>query len=72
MRDISMDRVYDYMFHLLVEYSELLDFKPKPPPLAQEVCIDSLLCFADARQREFLERSVASPSKNYPCTLPPI
>lgn len=51
--------------------SELLDFKPKPPPSAQEVCIDSLLCFADERQREFLERSVASPSQNYPCTLPP-
>ncbi|KAJ4749965.1 O-glucosyltransferase rumi-like protein (DUF821) [Rhynchospora pubera] len=71
MRDINIDRVYDYMFHLLVEYSELLDFKPKPPLSAQEVCMDSLLCFADAWQREFLEKSVASPSKNYPCTLPP-
>ncbi|KAJ3675361.1 hypothetical protein LUZ60_004403 [Juncus effusus] len=70
MRDINMDRVYDYMFHLILQYSELQDFKPTPPKTAQEVCVNSLLCIADARQREFLEKShVASPSKNYPCNL---
>ncbi|XP_020113732.1 O-glucosyltransferase rumi isoform X1 [Ananas comosus] len=71
MQDLDMDRVYDYMYHLIVEYSKLLDFKPTPPPSAQEVCVDSLLCVADEQQRQFLERSAASPSPTYPCTLPP-
>ncbi|XP_008791205.1 O-glucosyltransferase rumi homolog [Phoenix dactylifera] len=71
MEDLNMDRVYDYMYHLIVEYSKLQDFKPVPPSSAQEVCVESILCVADNKQSQFLERSYASPSSFFPCTLPP-
>ncbi|XP_020679085.1 protein O-glucosyltransferase 1 isoform X1 [Dendrobium catenatum] len=64
MEDLSMDRVYDYMFHLIMEYSKLLDFKPTPPPSALEVCM------ADEKQREILEKSSSLPSSTTACTLP--
>ncbi|KAM3691574.1 hypothetical protein ACJW31_08G024700 [Castanea mollissima] len=69
MESLSMDRVYDYMFHLITEYSKLQDFKPVPPSSAQEVCPESLLCLADEKQRQFLEKSTAFPSQAPPCTL---
>lgn len=69
MEEVSMDRVYDYMYHLIKEYAKLQKFKPSPPTSAQEVCMESLLCFADEKQRDFLERSTASPSSSLPCSL---
>ncbi|KAJ3675698.1 hypothetical protein LUZ60_004740 [Juncus effusus] len=71
MQDIKMDYVYDYMYHLLVEYSKLLDFKPTPPLTAHEVCDSALLCVASERERQFLERASASPSMKHPCVLTP-
>lgn len=65
-----MDRIYDYMYHLITEYSKLLDFKPTRPSSALEVCADSLLCFAaDEKQRDFMERSTTFPSSTPPCKL---
>ncbi|KAK0604851.1 hypothetical protein LWI29_020146 [Acer saccharum] len=69
MESLSMDRIYDYMFHLISEYSKLLDFKPSPPSSAQEVCSDSLLCLADPKSKKFLERSTTSASPTPPCKL---
>ncbi|KAL4320249.1 hypothetical protein GQ457_18G006160 [Hibiscus cannabinus] len=70
MESISMDRVYGYMFHLISEYAKLQDFKPVPPSSAQQVCEESLLCFADDRQKELLMKSaVAAVSSTPPCTL---
>lgn len=69
MESLSMDRVYDYMFHLVSEYSKLLDFKPVPPSTASEVCVHSMLCFANEKQRMYLNRSMAFPSQTPPCTL---
>uniref|UniRef100_A0A7N0TH08 Glycosyl transferase CAP10 domain-containing protein n=1 Tax=Kalanchoe fedtschenkoi TaxID=63787 RepID=A0A7N0TH08_KALFE len=71
METLTMDRVYDYMFHLLSEYSSLQDFKPAPPPSAFEVCESSLLCFANQIQTKFLKNSAASPSPNPPFKIPP-
>ncbi|KAK7289818.1 hypothetical protein RIF29_03780 [Crotalaria pallida] len=71
MESLSMDRIYDYMFHLISEYSKLLDFKPTPPSSALEICTDSVLCFADDKQRLFLKKSLAFPSKAPPCTIKP-
>ena len=71
MESLSMDRVYDYMFHLITEYSKLQDFKPVSPSSALEVCSESLLCFADEKQRQFLQKSTAFPSESPPCTLQP-
>ncbi|GMI94575.1 hypothetical protein like AT1G07220 [Hibiscus trionum] len=70
MESISMDRVYDYMFHLISQYAKLQDFKPVPPSSAQQVCEESLLCFADERQKELLKKSaVTAVSPTPPCTL---
>lgn len=69
MESLSMDRVYDYMFNLITEYSKLQDFKPVPPSSAQEICPESLLCLADEKQRQFLEKSTVFPSQAPPCTL---
>nr|AFN53673.1 DUF821 [Linum usitatissimum] len=71
MESISMDRIYDYMFHLISEYSKLQKFKPVPPTTALGVCPDSVLCFADEKQRMFLEKSTTSPSSEPPCNLRP-
>ncbi|XP_022970432.1 O-glucosyltransferase rumi homolog [Cucurbita maxima] len=69
MESLSMDTVYAYMFQLITEYSKLLDFKPTPPPSALEVCSESLLCIADEKQRQFLEKSATSASLVPPCSL---
>ncbi|XWS74021.1 hypothetical protein CRYUN_Cryun02cG0179700 [Craigia yunnanensis] len=69
MESLSMDRVYDYMFHLISEYSKLQDFKPVPPSSAQEVCEESVLCLAEPKQREYLRRAAAGGSSTPPCSL---
>ncbi|WCJ29185.1 hypothetical protein M5689_010834 [Euphorbia peplus] len=73
MDSLSMDRVYDYMFHLIKEYAELQKFVPVPPPGARQVCGDSILCFGDDKQKEYLKKSSRSPnsSPSIPCTLQP-
>ncbi|KAK6163842.1 hypothetical protein DH2020_000706 [Rehmannia glutinosa] len=72
MGSLSMDRVYDYMYHLLTEYSKLQDFIPVRPSTAVEVCEESVLCFANAKQRQWLERSATFASSTSPCLLPPL
>lgn len=71
MENMDMNRVYDYMYHLLTEYSKLLDFKPTIPASALHICTESLLCFADSKQQQFLERSTAFASPSPPCNLQP-
>ncbi|TVU17819.1 hypothetical protein EJB05_33876, partial [Eragrostis curvula] len=71
MEELRMDAVYDYMLHLLTEYAKLMDFRPSPPPTAQEACEGSVLCLADDKQRRFLEASAAEPAVDEPCVLPP-
>ncbi|KAG2260628.1 hypothetical protein Bca52824_079922 [Brassica carinata] len=70
MESISMNRVYDYMFHLITEYAKLQKFKPEKPYSAKEVCEGSLLCFAEQKERDLLEKSRVAPSMDRPCTLP--
>ncbi|KAG0534948.1 hypothetical protein BDA96_04G323600 [Sorghum bicolor] len=71
-KELSMEYVYDYMFHLLTEYAKLLRFKPTKPPEAIEVCPESLACQAIGRERKFMKDSmVRSASDAGPCDLPP-
>jgi len=71
-KELSMDYVYDYMFHLLTEYAKLLRFKPTKPPEAVEVCSESLACQAIGREKKFMEESMMrSASDAGPCNLPP-
>ncbi|XP_010542663.1 PREDICTED: O-glucosyltransferase rumi homolog [Tarenaya hassleriana] len=72
MESISMNRVYDYMFHLINEYSRLQTFNPRKPSSAKEVCPESLLCFAEQKERELLEKSTAELSRDPPCKLPEV
>lgn len=69
MESLNIDRIYDYMYHLIVEYAKLLDFKPVRPVSALEECVESLYCFADQNQTELLARSATLPSQTPPCTL---
>lgn len=72
MESLTIDRIYEYMFHLISEYSKLQDFEPTPPPTSLEVCEESLLCYADDKQRAFLRRSAASHAQTPPCNLKPL
>ncbi|XP_059599045.1 uncharacterized protein LOC100260165 [Vitis vinifera] len=70
--DLKMDFVYDYMFHLLNEYSKLLKFKPAVPPGAVELCLETMDCSADAVLQKFvMESTVNSPTDSAPCSMPP-
>ncbi|VAH41514.1 unnamed protein product [Triticum turgidum subsp. durum] len=71
-QELSMEYVYDYMFHLLTEYAKLLRFKPTKPPEAVEVCPESLACQAVGREKKYMEDSmVKSANVAGPCNLPP-
>ncbi|KAL7167500.1 hypothetical protein ACSBR2_038043 [Camellia fascicularis] len=71
-QDLSMDYVYDYMFHLLNEYSKLLTFKPEIPKGAVEFCSETMACNAQGLEKKFMMESlVKGPSITSPCTLPP-
>ncbi|KAM3373965.1 hypothetical protein P3S68_012679 [Capsicum galapagoense] len=69
MESLSMDRIYDYMYHLISEYAKLQDFVPVQPSSALEVCTNSVLCYADDKQKSLLKRSLAFPSDESPCTI---
>ncbi|KAJ9681529.1 hypothetical protein PVL29_020414 [Vitis rotundifolia] len=70
--ELKMDFVYDYMFHLLNEYSKLLKFKPAVPPGAVELCLETVDCSADVVLQKFvMESMVTSPSDSAPCSMPP-
>ncbi|KAG4119629.1 hypothetical protein ERO13_D11G091900v2 [Gossypium hirsutum] len=69
---LTMRNVYDYMFHLLNEYSKLLKFKPTVPSKAHRVCAESVACLQKGLWKDFMVQSmVKSPSHKLPCALPP-
>ncbi|XP_020572569.1 O-glucosyltransferase rumi homolog [Phalaenopsis equestris] len=70
---LHMNYVYDYMLHLLTEYSKLLTFKPTKPEDAMDLCLESEACPSHGKVREFLMESMAAePISNdsEPCNLP--
>lgn len=67
-----MEKVYDYMFHSLNEYSKLLAFKPTIPPNATELCLEELACPAqDLATKFMIDTLVKRPSSSSPCYLLP-
>ncbi|PHU23017.1 hypothetical protein BC332_08124 [Capsicum chinense] len=69
---LKMDYVYDYMFHLLNEYSKLLKYKPTIPENAIELCSEAMACPAEGITKKFmLESMVEVPSDAIPCSMPP-
>lgn len=70
--DLKMDYVYDYMFHLLKEYSKLLNYKPTIPEQAVELCSEAMACPAQGVEKKFMADSMArGPGNAGPCSLPP-
>ncbi|XP_070030739.1 uncharacterized protein [Nicotiana sylvestris] len=69
---MKMERVFDYIYHLLNEYAKLQKFNPVVPPNAIEICSESLACPSNGIWRKFMEEALEkSPSDTEPCTLPP-
>ncbi|ESQ39220.1 hypothetical protein EUTSA_v10001309mg [Eutrema salsugineum] len=69
--EVKMEYVYDYMFHLMNEYANLLKFKPEIPWGATEITPDSMGCPATGRWRDFMAESmVMFPSEVSPCEMP--
>ncbi|KAM7508671.1 hypothetical protein LguiA_019124 [Lonicera macranthoides] len=71
--ELNMKHVYEYMFHLLNEYSKLLTYKPSVPEGATEVCLETLACNAEGVIKKFLMESMVQEPQHtrIPCTLPP-
>lgn len=67
-----MDYVYDYMYHLLTEYSKLLRFKPEIPQNAMEICSETMACPRSGNERKFMTESfIKHPAESGPCAMPP-
>lgn len=71
--ELNMNYIYDYMFHLLNEYSKLLKFEPRVPEEAVELCSETMACTRSySMEKEFMgESMVREPSTKDPCSLPP-
>lgn len=71
--ELKMEYIYDYMFHLLNQYSKLLTFKPTVPPNATELSSDSLASAAKGSiiRKSMMESVVTSPAESSPCALQP-
>ncbi|XP_010255431.1 PREDICTED: O-glucosyltransferase rumi homolog [Nelumbo nucifera] len=70
--ELKMNNVYDYMFHLLSEYSKLLRYKPTIPPQAVELCSEVMACPAGGLKKVYMmESMVKGPTYRSPCMLPP-
>ncbi|KAH0460825.1 hypothetical protein IEQ34_008400 [Dendrobium chrysotoxum] len=72
IQDLHMNNVYDYMLHLLTEYSKLLTFKPTKPEEAMDLCLESVACPFHGKIRDTLMESMSMEAINdsEPCSLP--
>ncbi|KAK9742954.1 hypothetical protein RND81_03G207700 [Saponaria officinalis] len=72
-KNVTIEHVYDYMFHVLNEYSKLLRYRPTVPEGAEELCSERFACSPPwGLETEFkTETMVSGPSKQDPCSLPP-
>ncbi|KAL2461578.1 hypothetical protein Adt_44998 [Abeliophyllum distichum] len=68
---LRLKYVYDYMFHLLNEYSKLMKYKPTVPKGAVEVCSETMVCSVKGSRKKFRKHSmVKDPADSSPCTMP--
>ncbi|KAJ0910686.1 putative protein xylosyltransferase [Helianthus annuus] len=67
-KELQMNLVYDYMLHLLTEYSKLFKYRPVITENAVEVCS----CLGKDTVKEYKELSmVKGPSEVSPCIMDP-
>ncbi|GMH22484.1 hypothetical protein Nepgr_024327 [Nepenthes gracilis] len=72
MEQMSIENIYDYMFHLLKEYGMLLRYKPTIPPRAVELCSEKWSCVPNGLEHMYrLESMVEGPAQRNPCAMPP-
>lgn len=70
--ELTMDHVYDYMYHLLNEYGKLLQYKPTVPDGAAEVTVRSMVRGRRGLEREFMAETMVDVSGGAaPCEMPP-
>ncbi|KAG8663858.1 hypothetical protein MANES_01G259300v8 [Manihot esculenta] len=71
-KNLKVEYVYAYMFHLLREYAKLLKFKPEIPAGGVEICSESMACPEEGLRRKFMVDSMVNfPSDTLPCNMPP-
>ncbi|CAM6098106.1 unnamed protein product [Calypogeia fissa] len=69
-KELSMDKVYDYMYHLLVKYAQLQEFQPSISRSAHLVTQDYILCLAQPLQKLLMKQARKHMSSNViPCTM---
>ncbi|GJY16255.1 2-oxoglutarate dehydrogenase, mitochondrial-like protein [Tanacetum coccineum] len=52
--DLKMDKVYDYLLHLLTEYSKLLKYNSTIPKKAVELYSESMACSSQGFEKDFM------------------
>ncbi|CAM6106082.1 unnamed protein product [Calypogeia fissa] len=71
-KELGMDKVYDYMYHVLVKYAQLQEFQPQVSNTAHLVTQDYLLCLAEPISKLLLTQARKHmPSSKTPCTMSP-
>ncbi|GMH22480.1 hypothetical protein Nepgr_024323 [Nepenthes gracilis] len=69
---MSIENIYDYMFHLLKEYGMLFRYKPTIPSGAVELCSAKWGCGPNGLEHMYrLESMVEGPAQRNPCAMPP-
>ncbi|KAK9749385.1 hypothetical protein RND81_02G122600 [Saponaria officinalis] len=72
---VKMKHVYDYMYHLLIEYAKLLKYKPSVPKGALELCSKSFVCPTNdtihIEESYKLETLVNDEAQEEPCSILP-
>ncbi|GMH22479.1 hypothetical protein Nepgr_024322 [Nepenthes gracilis] len=72
MEQMSIENIYDYMFHLLQEYGMLFRYKLTILSRAVELCSEKWGCCPNGLERMYrLETMVEEPAQRNPCVLPP-
>lgn len=60
-KEVSMQHVYDYMLHVLIQYAKLQRFKPgEMVGDMREVCSEEILCSAQPTEKRFMQQSKVS------------
>jgi len=68
--ELKTSNVYDYMFHILNEYSKLLKYKPSVSEKAAEYCSETIFCSANEVEKKYMKDSiVTTASPSLPCKM---
>ena len=66
VNELKMSNVYDYMFHSLNAYAKLLKYKPSVSKKAVEYCSETITCFANEAEKEYMKNSMVKTASQWP------